>query len=345
VLLVGLAVFAGGAALTALATTGVVAVAGRTVQGAGAATMTPAALSLMTAATREGDDRSRVLAMYGFAISAGFVAGTLMSGVIATVASWRPAVGAPGSLAAVAALAAWRLLPPDAAATDHGTRTPTLAVAVLVGCAAVGAAYASPTGLVLAAAAAGALLWLAARVARSLAGHGRRMVMACAAGLVVTGTGGTATLLLTLYLQDVEGYSPLEAGLVFACFGVAAIPGARVARRLPAGAAVSAGLAAQGAGVLLAVAAGGWGPAIVAGVVGFGFGHVIGNASVAEVATAGAVAAGHGALVGMLITAQYLGGALGPSLLGQASFEVGMVVAGGVALAAAAAIWWGDAAT
>ncbi|HEX5617289.1 MAG TPA: MFS transporter, partial [Solirubrobacteraceae bacterium] len=44
-LLVGLGVFAMGALLTALARSGTVAIVGRAVQGTGAATMTPAALS------------------------------------------------------------------------------------------------------------------------------------------------------------------------------------------------------------------------------------------------------------------------------------------------------------
>jgi Major Facilitator Superfamily len=343
-LVTGLVVFAGGALLTALARSGVVAIGGRAVQGAGAATMTPAALSLMTATTEEGDDRSRVLAAYGLAISTGFVIGTLTTGAIATVASWRPAVGTSSGLAIIAAVSAWRLLPRDRPADHDPTPTPMLTVALLVAVAALAAAEASPVGLAVAAAAAGALIVMAARLARAAAGDARHMAVACTAGLVVTGTGAAATLLLTLNLQNAHGYSPLGAGLVLACFGGAAIPGARVARRMSAGAAVGTGLAVQGAGLLLAVAAGDSGPAIVASVAGFGFGHVIGNASVAEVATAGVAAARHGALVGMLITAQYLGGALGPALLGRSSFQVGMATAGGLALATAAVAWRGNAA-
>jgi hypothetical protein len=344
-LVVGLLVFAGGAAATALSTSGAMAIGGRALQGAGAAAMTPAALSLMTSTTREGDDRSRVLAAYGFAISAGFVAGTLISGAIATVASWRLAVGSSSALAVTAAVAALRLVPLDPRTEQDPAGAPIAGVAVLVGAAALGAAYGSLPAVALSAAAVSALLVVATKVARSAAGHGLRMATACAAGLVVTGTGAAATLLLTLHLQDDQGYSPLGAGLVFACFGAAAVPGAAVARRVPAGTAVGTGLAVQGAGLLLAVAAGDSGPVIVASVAGFGFGHVIGNASVAEIATSGAVATRHGVLVGMLVTSQYLGGALGPSLLGRASFQVGMALGGAIALLAAVASWWSDAAT
>jgi hypothetical protein len=133
--------------------------------------------------------------------------------------------------------------------------------------------------------------------------------------------------------------------VVFACFGAAAVPGAVAARRLRAGRGVVTGLAAQGGGLLLAVpaAASGSAPAIVASVAGFGFGHVIGNASVAAVATARAGAARHGAVAGMLVTAQYLGGALGPAVLGRAGFEAGMVAAGATAVAAAILTWAVDA--
>lgn len=364
-LIAGLAVFGSAAMLTALATTGWMAVTGRALQGAGAAIMTPAALSLLTATTREGPDRSRVLAAYGLAISAGFVTGTLISGALATVASWRPAVAATIPLAA-AAIALARRLPGDettreaggetpreagaqtpceagaqtageaGAETARGSGPPALAVAALVATAALAAAYGGPFGLAIAAAAAGALIALG----------GRALVLACVAGMVVTATGVGGTLLLTLYLQDSLAYSPLAAGAVFACFGAAAVPGAVAARRLRARRGVATGLAAQGGGLLLAVpaAASGSTPAIVASVAGFGFGHVIGNASVAAVATARARPARHGAVAGMLVTAQYLGGALGPAVLGRAEFETGMVAAGAIAVAAAALTWVLDAA-
>jgi len=340
-LLAGLTMFGLAAAVTAAAEDAVAAIAGRALQGAGAATMTPAALSLLTATTSEGEDRSRVLAAYGLAISLGFVAGTLTSGALATLASWRPAVATAIPLSAAAIVAA-RRLPPDETAGRAGEparadfRPPVVAVAGLVAAAALGAAYGGG-GLVVTVAAASALLALAAR-------FGRRMAIACAAGLVVTATGVAGTVLLTLYLQDVRGYSPLAAGAVFACFGAAAIPGAATARRLRAGRGVVTGLAAQGGGLLVAGSAGS-APAIVASVAGFGFGHVIGNASVAAVATARTARARHGELAGMLITAQYLGGALGPAVLGRTSFQTGMVVAGAAAVAAAAITWVLDAAT
>lgn len=344
-LLVGLVVFGAGTGLTATAASAASAIAGRALEGAGAATMSPAALSILTATTREGEERSRVLAAYGVAISTGFVAGTVLSGVLATVAGWRAAIGATLPLVAVALAAAWRL-PDDRRATATGGTAgpPTLVVAGLVGAAALGAAGGSWLGLGLTAIAAAALLALAARLGRGAAGRGRPLATACAAGLVVTGTAAAGTLLLTLHLQDVRGYSPLEAGLVFACFGATAIPGAAAARRLTAGHGVALGLGAQGVALVLTVPAMTSAAAVVVTVCVLGFGHVVGNASVAALATTGAVETRHGALAGMLVTAQYLGGALGPPLLGRAGFEPGMALAGAVALVAATATWRGRAA-
>jgi MFS family permease len=354
----GLVIFGLAATLTALARSGWMALAGRSLQGAGAAVMTPAALSLLTATTREGPDRNRVLAAYGLAISAGFVTGTLISCVLATVASWRPAVAATIPLAAAAIALARRLPTADTARASGDTASvsrhdatrvsggdagvvsaapgpPALLVAALVATAALAAAYGWPVGLGVAGLAAGSLVVLG----------GRALMLACVAGMVVTATAVGGTLLLTLYLQDSLGYTPLAAGVVFACFGAAAVPGANAAKRLRAGRGVVTGLAAQGGGLLLAVpaAASGSAPAIVASVAGFGFGHVIGNASVAAVATARARPARHGAVAGMLVTAQYLGGALGPAVLGRAGFEAGMVVAGATAVTAAVLTWVVDA--
>jgi hypothetical protein len=87
---------------------------------------------------------------------------------------------------------------------------------------------------------------------------------------------------------------------------------------------------------------------IVASVAGVGFGSVIASVGFAALATASAPASLHGALVGMLATVQYLGGALGPPLLGRAGLQAGMAAAGATALATAAVaalVLRGDAAT
>src|SRR5450631_3575543 len=81
-------------------------VASRALQGAGAALVAPAALSLITTGFAEGRERTRALGMYGATASVGFVAGQVLGGVLVQFTSWRAVflVNVPvGLLAAVLA--------------------------------------------------------------------------------------------------------------------------------------------------------------------------------------------------------------------------------------------------
>ena len=87
-LLAGLGTFVAAGVVTAAAQTVAMAIGGRALQGAGAALMTPAALSLVTSATREGDRRTRAPSEYGLTTPVGFIVGTLAAGLIATAVGW-----------------------------------------------------------------------------------------------------------------------------------------------------------------------------------------------------------------------------------------------------------------
>ncbi len=82
----------------------------RLVQGAGAALVAPAALSLITTGFAEGPQRNRALGMYGATASVGFVAGQVLGGVLVQFTSWRAVflVNVPVGLMAVV-LAPWLL--------------------------------------------------------------------------------------------------------------------------------------------------------------------------------------------------------------------------------------------
>ena len=338
-LLTGLGTFVVAAIATAAAQTAVVAIAGRALQGAGAALMTPAALSLITSATAEGDDRTRALSVYGLATPVGFMLGTLAAGFIATAAGWRAAVAAGSCVAAIGAALAWRLPRDRALAASPPSRVPAFCVAVLVVAAALSALW-RLEGVVLAAAATTVLVVLAGRLGASVTGSATPMTVACVVALTVTATATGATLLQTLFLHDERGLAPSQVGLVLACFGAAAIPGAAVARRGGSPALlVVIGLALQGVALALAVVAESTTTVlpIVASVAGVGFGSVIASVGFVALATASAPGALHGALAGMLATVQYLGAALGPPLLGRAGLQAGMAAAGATALAAAGA--------
>ncbi len=106
----GLLVFSAASLAGGLAHDPVLLVAARVVQGAGAALVAPAALSLITTGLRRGPQRNRALGMYGATASVGFVAGQVLGGVLVQFTSWRAVflVNVPVGLVAVA-LAPWLL--------------------------------------------------------------------------------------------------------------------------------------------------------------------------------------------------------------------------------------------
>jgi EmrB/QacA subfamily drug resistance transporter len=106
----GLLVFSAASLAGGLAHDPVLLVASRLVQGAGAALVAPAALSLITTGFAEGPQRNRALGMYGATASVGFVAGQVLGGVLVQFTSWRAVflVNVPVGLLAVA-LAPWLL--------------------------------------------------------------------------------------------------------------------------------------------------------------------------------------------------------------------------------------------
>jgi MFS family permease len=64
-------------------------IAARVVQGAGAAIVAPAALSLITTGFPEGPERTRAIGLYGAVSSVGFVSGQVLGGILVQFTSWR----------------------------------------------------------------------------------------------------------------------------------------------------------------------------------------------------------------------------------------------------------------
>ena len=86
---IGLVAFAIASLAGGLAQDPVLLIAARVVQGAGAAIVAPAALSLITTGFPEGAERTRAIGLYGAVSSVGFVAGQVLGGVLVQFTSWR----------------------------------------------------------------------------------------------------------------------------------------------------------------------------------------------------------------------------------------------------------------
>jgi len=89
VFLLGIALFGVGCLVCAVAPGPWALVAGRFVQGAGAALSAPAALALITAGLPEGGARNRAVAIYGAMGAVGFSLGLVLPGAVVTTLGWR----------------------------------------------------------------------------------------------------------------------------------------------------------------------------------------------------------------------------------------------------------------
>ena len=98
----GLVVFSLASLAGGLARDPVLLVVSRVVQGAGAAVVAPAALSLITTSFPAGPRRTRAIGLYGSISAVGFVSGQVLGGVLVEWTSWRSIflVNVPVGLAA-----------------------------------------------------------------------------------------------------------------------------------------------------------------------------------------------------------------------------------------------------
>jgi EmrB/QacA subfamily drug resistance transporter len=237
--LLGTALFGLASLSCALAPTGVILMAARFVQGAGEALASPAALSIIALLFRNPGERAKALGVWGGLAGLGATVGVLLSGVLTDLAGWRWLFVINLPFAAVALLVVPRLVAPD---RDRAGGRLDLPGAVLVtgGATAVVSAllaaaehtWASPTVLVPFGAGLAMLAGFVAVEARSPAPlvplrffTDRTRVCANLASVFLIGVMAAMFLLLTLYMQNVLGYSALRTGLAYLPFCVVFVAG------------------------------------------------------------------------------------------------------------------------
>jgi MFS family permease len=245
--------FAAGALGAGAAPSLAVLVAARAVQGAGAAAAVPAALALIAGLFPEGPRRTRALSLLAAMASVGVMSGLLLGGVITQLLGWRWVFLLMAPAAALAGVAAPRVLP--AARSGSTAGPPDVAGAALVTAASVSVLFGvtrvehdgAVTALVLGPAVLAAAL-LAAFVARErrapaplvrldvLAGRSLRIATL---GVALNAIVFTAVVYGgTMYLQTALSYDPFEAAAALlpvdaVGFLVAVGAAGRVARRSP----------------------------------------------------------------------------------------------------------------
>jgi EmrB/QacA subfamily drug resistance transporter len=334
--LAGIVVFTGASLVSGLAWNEEALIGARALQGLGAAIISPAALSILMTMFAEGKERNAALGAWGAVGAFGAVAGVLLGGIFTDLLSWEWIffVNVP---VGIAAFAITPLL--IAESRDATAESFDIPGAVLVTSSLVALVYAitqandygwaslATIGLFATSAAlmAAFLAW-ESRAKDPLMPFSifrlRTLVGANVAGLIL----GTALfgmfLMLTLYMQQVLGYSPLRTGVAYLAVAGTAIfwsaLAAQLVTRIGVKPVLVIGMAALTGGLVYftQVSVGGSYlgdllPGFLLIGVGLGFSFV----PISIAALAGVQEAEAGLASGLINTSQQIGGALGIAAL------------------------------
>src|SRR5438874_9388195 len=268
--LTGLVLFIGASMLGGFSQSGGMLITARVIQGFAGALVSPAALSLLTTTFKEGWERNRALGMWSAMAAGGASAGLILGGLLTQELSWRFTlfINVPLGLAAV-------LLSPVLPADARGRGAKAYldipgAVSLTGGVLALAYGVTEATGRgfastkVLIALALSAALLIAFVVVEKNSSQpllpGRMLRLRS----VVAGNGVMGLLMVvmigtvffnSLYLQEILGYSPIQAGLAWlpqtVLIMVVSNIGARFLTRLGARSLIAVGTLALAAGLLL----------------------------------------------------------------------------------------------
>ena len=309
----------------------------RALQGIGAAMSTVTAFAIFIRIFPEGPQRNRALGVLVAVLSAGFAAGAVAGGALTVTFGWRSVMFVNVPIGIVAALLSQRFLPKTEGWLKSqrldvpGAITVTLGTILLV----FGLTNAATSGfdsldtivplglsvLVLA-----SFLAIESRSKSPLippAFLKRGSVLtANTLALVLTSTVGGVSFIITIYLQNILGYSPLYAGLgtlpsAVIFFLVGGWGASRIMNRLGARRTllVSTALATVGIALLTVISAQGSYFLILPGMIVWTLGASIGFPAVNLAAVAGTKPGEEGLASGVVSTSFRIGFPLGLALL------------------------------
>ena len=334
--LAGTALFALASLLAGLAQSAGMLVGARALQGVGAAFATPAALALVTTLFPVGAERVRALGIWGALSGLGFAVGILLGGALTDLASWRwvflinvpvasTALAMVPRLVAESRIAARRRF--DVAGALTVTAGTSLLVYALLKTADYGWRSSTTYGLLVASLGLlGGFALIESRSAAPLLPAGflhRRAALVPNVVQLLLGASAISTLfLLTLYVQQVLGYTPLEAGLAYVPLAASVAGATALANylmpRLGPRPLAGAGLATIAAGLVYlghAPVGGDYIADVLPGLVLVGLGAGLSFVSITTAALARVPEEAAGLASGLLSTAVMLGGASGLAVL------------------------------
>ena len=330
-------------------------IAARAAQGLGAAIISPSALSIVTSLFSDGAERNKALGAWGAVAGAGGAIGVLLGGVLTDGLGWQWVlwVNVPVSLIALALTPG--LIPESRSesATRHFDTAGALSITAGLSVLAYALLDAGSAGwgstkivslLTL------AVVLIAAFVAIELRSRAplvpfrifrvRTLTGANVVGLLLGGSLFSMFFFISLYMQQVLGYSPIHAGLSYLPLAVTIILAAGVGSQLVTRFGFKPVLAT---GLLLVAIGLAWfsriavhgsfladilGPSLLA-ALGLGFGFVTSTIA----AVSGIREHEQGLASGLINTSQQIGGAIGLAILSTiATTRTHDLVAGGASL-------------
>jgi MFS family permease len=347
--LTGLGVFTASSFASAMAGSAAALFAARAGQGLGAATLSPAALSIVMAAFR-GSHRAKALAAWGAIGGAGAAIGVIVGGVLTEFADWRMIFFVNLPVAAVLLFASMKVVPADTQKPRwRGLDLPGAALATTSLAAVVfGITQADSAGWAsiqthlcglggLAGLVAFAIyerhidapLLRVERIADRAVGGGLILMLAAAGSIF------GLFLLCSLYLQGVLGMGPLATGLSFIPLAVSAGIGAHLAGHLIARHGVRGPLAGAflvgAAGMFLlsrVPASGSYLADVLPGMLVAGIGLGIAVVTVSVSILTGSRAEEAGMLSGLNSTGHEVGGTLGIAIFSTIAAGASGVILG-----------------
>ncbi len=237
---IGLVLFALASLTGGLAPNEIVLIAARAIQGVGAAVASATSLSLLIVSFAEGKERNRALSVFSAVSSAGFAAGVVLGGVLTASLGWRSIFFINVPIGIVAALLTLRYVSESSSQTaaEHldlpGAITVTLGLSLLVYALteAANTSLFSVGTLSLLGVSAAVLISFFAIEHRSknplmpLSFLRRRTPFAAnAIAILIVSTVSSLIFLITIFLQQIQGFSALSAGLAFLPTGLVFLVG------------------------------------------------------------------------------------------------------------------------
>ena len=312
-------------------------IAARAAQGLGAAIVSPAALSIVTSLFRDGAERNKALGAWGAVAGSAGAAGVLLGGILTDSLGWEWVLWVNVPVAGIALALTPGLIPESRSesATRHfdaaGAVTVTAGLSVLA-YAFLDASTAGWGSTKIVSLLALSVILIGAFVAIELRSKAplvpfrifrlRTLTGANTVGLLLGASLFSMFFFISLYMQQVLGYSPIHAGLSYLPLAVTIIVaaglGGQLVTRFGFKPILAAGMLFVSAGLLWfsQVSVGGGfltdilGPSLLA-AIGLGFGFVTSTIA----AVSGVEQREQGLASGLINTSQQIGGALGLAVL------------------------------